>query len=83
MRVTGLILALIGVLAGAVCVVAIVEPSDPNQQAPMANDGHIQRPNMVLPLALCGVAIIVGGAMYMYGGRSYRVTHDAREKNRW
>ena len=81
MRVTGLILALVGLLAGVICVVVIVQPSDPNQQAPLANDGQFHRPNMVLPLALCGVAIVVGGAMYMYGGRSFTVSNDPRVRN--
>jgi hypothetical protein len=81
--VTGLILALVGLLAGVICVAVIVQPTDPNQQAPFTNDGHFQRPNMVLPLALCGVAIVVGAAMYMYGGQSYRVSHDPREKSKW
>ena len=81
MRVTGLILALIGLLAGVICVVVLVQPSDPNQQAPINND-QVQRPNVVLPLALCGVAIVVGGAMYMYGGgRSYNVSNDPRVRN--
>lgn len=81
MRVTGLILALVGVLAGVICVVVIVQPTDPNQQAPLTNDSHLQRPNMILPLALCGVAIVVGAAMYMYGGRSYHVSNDPRVRN--
>ena len=82
MRVTGLILALIGLLAGVICVVVIVEPNQPNQQAPWGNDGQIQRPNMILPLALCGVAIVVGAVMYMYGGRSsYVVSNDPRVRN--
>jgi hypothetical protein len=80
-RVTGLVLALIGLLAGVICVVVLVQPTDPNQQAPITNDRQIQRPNVVLPLALCGVAIVVGGAMYMYGGRSYNVSNDPRVRN--
>jgi hypothetical protein len=81
-RVTGLVLALIGLLAGVICVVVLVQPSDPNQQAPINNTDQVQRPNVVLPLALCGVAIVVGGAMYMYGsGRSYNVSNDPRVRN--
>jgi hypothetical protein len=80
-RVTGLVLALIGLLAGVICVVVVVQPTDPNQQAPITNDGQLQRPNVVIPLALCGLAIVVGGAMYMYGGRSYNVSNDPRVRN--
>ena len=81
MRVTGLVLALVGLLAGVICVAVIVQPTDPNQQAPLTNDRQIQRPSMVLPLALCGAAVVVGAAMYMYGGRSYRVSNDPRVRN--
>jgi hypothetical protein len=82
MRVTGLVLALIGLLAGVICVVVIVQPTHPNQEAPLANDSQIPRPSMILPLALCGVAILVGGAMYMYGGRSsYYISNDPRVRN--
>jgi len=80
-RVTGLILALIGLLAGVICVVVVVQPTDPNQQAPITNDRQLQRPNVVIPLALCGLAIVVGGTMYMYGGRSYQVSNDPRVRN--
>jgi energy-converting hydrogenase Eha subunit A len=81
MRVTGLVLVLVGLLAGVICVVVLVQPSDPNQQAPMTNDGQVQRPTPVLPLALCGLAVVVGGAMYMYGGRSYNVINDPRVRS--
>lgn len=84
MRVTGLILALMGLLAGAISVVVLVQPTHPNQQAPMNNDEQVAavRPWPVLPLALCGVAIVVGGAMYMYGGgRSYHVTNNPNVRN--
>lgn len=82
MRVTGVVLALVGLLAGVICVAVIVQPTDPNQQAPFRNDGQFHRPNMVLPLALCGVAVVVGGLMYMYGGKSsYYVSNDPRVKN--
>jgi len=81
-RVTGIVLILVGLFAGVICVAVIVQPSDPNQQAPFRNDGQSQRPNMVLPLALCGAAILVGGLMYMYGGRSsYYVSNDPRVRN--
>ncbi len=82
MRVTGIVLILVGLLAGVICVVVLVQPSDPNQQAPLTNEGQIQRPSPVLPLALCGVASLVGGAMYMYGGgRSYVESNNPRVRN--
>ena len=81
MRVTGLILALVGLLAGVICVVVLVQPTDPNQQAPITGHDQVQRPSMVVPLVVCGLAILIGGAMYMYGGRSYYVSNDPRVRN--
>jgi hypothetical protein len=80
-KVTGLVLALIGLLAGVICVVVIVQPTDPNQQVPLGHDGNAHQPSVVVPLALCGVAVIVGAAMYMFGGRSYHVNSDPRVRN--
>ena len=80
MKVTGLILALIGLLAGVICVVVLVQPTDPNQQVPAGDAGWGQR-SVAVPLAMCGLAIAVGAAMYMFGGRSYHVSNDPRVRN--
>jgi hypothetical protein len=82
MRVTGIVLLLTGLLAGVICVVVLVQPSDPNQQAPLTNGGHTQQTSPVLPLALCGAAVLVGAIMYMYGGgRSYLESNNPRVRN--
>lgn len=81
MKVTGLILVLIGLLAGVICVVALVQPTDPNQQAPVGDAGQAQRPNVIFPLAMCGLAVVVGGAMWMWGGRSYNISNNPRVRN--
>ena len=81
MRVTGIVLAAIGLIAGIICLVARAPSMDPNQQAPLTNDAQVQRPNVVLPLVVCGVAVLVGCAMYMFGGRSYFISNDPRVRN--
>jgi hypothetical protein len=75
-KVTGLVLVLIGLLAGVICVVVLVQPTDPNQHAPVGDAGQAQRPNVILPLVMCGLAIVVGGAMWMFGGRSYNISNN-------
>lgn len=80
MKATGLILVLIGLLAGVICVVVLVQPTNPNQQAPVGDTGLAQR-GAAVPLAMCGLAIAVGVAMYIFGGRSYRVSNDPRVRN--
>lgn len=80
MKVTGLILVLIGLLAGVICVVVLVQPTDPNQQPGVGDTGWGQR-GVVLPLAMCGLAVAVGAAMYMFGGKSYQVSNDPRVRN--
>ena len=75
MKVTGIILALVGLIAGAIVLFGL---TNPNQEAPLTNDAQVQRPSVVIPLAVCGASILIGGAMYMYGGRSYRVNNNPR-----
>ena len=81
MKVTGLILVLIGLIAGVICVVVLVQPTDPNQQVPVGDGGQAQRPNVVFPLVMCGLAVLVGGAMYMFGGRSYHISNNPNVRN--
>jgi hypothetical protein len=80
-RVTGIILVLIGLVAGAICLVVLNDPANPNREAPLTNDGQVQRPSMVVPLTVCGAAVIIGGAMYMFGGRSYKVSNNPQVRN--
>lgn len=78
MKITGIVLILLGLLAGAVCVVQMVnEP--PSDVTPVGQ--RAERPNMTVPLAVCGVAVVVGGLLIMFGGRSYYVSNDPRVRN--
>ncbi|HEX3151922.1 MAG TPA: hypothetical protein VHR66_27870 [Gemmataceae bacterium] len=82
MKFTGLILALVGLLAGVICVVVLVNPTAPGRDGPAISDTGVERPNMVVPLAVCGACVAVGAAMYMYGGgKSYYVSNDPRVRN--
>ena len=81
MKFTGLILALVGLIAGIVCMVVFVNPTAPSRDAPATNDTTVQRPNMIVPLAVCGACVVIGASMYVYGGRSYFVSNDPRVRN--
>lgn len=81
MKITGIILILIGLAAGTICVVNLAQPTQPDRQMTPAGDDQLARPNMALPLALSGAAIVVGGLMVMYGGRGYAVSADPQVRN--
>lgn len=81
MRITGLILALVGLLGGALCVVQLVMPIGPDRDVPPLMDGQAQRLNLMIPLTICCIAFIVGAAMLALGGRSYFVSNNPRVRN--
>lgn len=81
MKVTGLVLVLIGLLAGVICVVVLVQPTHPNPDTGVADPSQGQRASVILPLAMCGLAIVVGAALWMFGGRSYHVSNNPRVRN--
>jgi hypothetical protein len=77
-KITGIVLILLGLIAGAVVVVQMVNepPADATPAGPRA-----ERPNMTVPLAVCGAAVVVGGLLVMFGGRSYYVSNNPRVRN--
>lgn len=81
MKITGIILILIGLAAGTICVVNLAQPTQPDRQVTPAGDDHLARPNMALPLALCGAAVVIGGLMVLYGGRGYVVSNNPQVRN--
>jgi hypothetical protein len=80
-RITGLILALIGLLAGAICLIPVLQPAHPDRDPTGVHDDQVNRPNMTVPLLICGVAIVVGGAMYAFGGKGYFVSNNPQVRN--
>jgi hypothetical protein len=78
MRVTGIALAVAGLLAAVFCVVVLVQPTDPNQQGP-ADGARFHSGPPTVALIMCLLAIAVGGAMYMWGGRSYHVSNTREQ----
>jgi len=80
-RVTGLILALVGLIAGAICLIPVLQPEHPDRNTTGVHDEQVNRPNMTVPLLICGVAIVVGGAMYAFGGRGYFISDNPQVRN--
>ena len=81
MRLTGFILALIGLIGGVLCVAQLVMPAGPDRDLPPIAGEPGYRLSLMIPLAVCGVAFIVGTMMIMFGGRSYFVSGNPRVRN--
>jgi hypothetical protein len=79
-KVTGIILIVLGLVAGIVCVIQMVPPDAPGADAAVPGAGP-ERPNMTIPLAVCGAAIVIGGLLLMFGGRSYYESDNPRVRN--
>jgi hypothetical protein len=79
-KITGLILALIGLVAIAICMISIVYPTHPGANAGVGSD-QVQRPNMIVPMAISGAAVVIGALMFMFGGKGYFVSNNPRVRN--
>ncbi len=81
MKVTGLILALVGLAGGILCVVALIMPLGPDQHAPPTTGAAAPQLGVVIPLLVCGAAFIIGAALFIFGRRSYFVSNNPRVRN--
>jgi hypothetical protein len=81
MRITGLILALVGLMGVAICVFQMVngDASNSNVTAPPSNAGD--RPSAIVPLVISAIAVFAGGLMFLFGGRGWFVANDPRVRN--
>jgi hypothetical protein len=80
-KITGIILALIGLAGGVFCMVPTILPDGPNHEVPRASEDQVSRPTMIVPLAICGAAVVVGGLMFVYGGKGYYVSNNPNVTN--
>jgi hypothetical protein len=81
MKITGLILAIIGLIAGAIVLSAWIQPTAPDRDAPATATSTGITPNVVFPLIICAAAVIVGGLLVLLGGKGYRVSNNPRVRN--
>ena len=76
MKITGIILAIIGLVGGVFCLVPAILPEGPNREVSSTSQDQVQRPNMIVPLAICGAALVFGGLMFEYGAKGYYVSNN-------
>jgi hypothetical protein len=81
MKVTGLILAFVGLLGGVFCVAQLIMPVGPERDVPPIVGDSVPRLNLMIPLAVCGLAFVIGAMMLIFGGRSYFVSNNPRVRN--
>jgi hypothetical protein len=81
MKLTGLILAFVGLLGGVLCVAQLVMPVGPDRDVPPVTGGTAPQLNLIIPLAVCGLAFVIGAMMLIFGGRSYFVSNNPRVRN--
>jgi hypothetical protein len=75
MKYTGITVFLIGVCILLFCIVASVTTGQP------ASDGLDSRINLFFPVIMGIVALVVGGVMYLYGGRGFISTRNPAIRN--
>jgi hypothetical protein len=80
-KITGIILVVLGLVAGVFCLIQVYNPSNPNTQSSTVGEGNVTKPNMTYPLLLSAGAIVVGGAMFFFGGRGYYISNNPRVRN--
>jgi hypothetical protein len=81
MKITGLILALVGFLGGALCVTQLVLPIGPARDVPAVQGSPDTRIDLMVPLTISAIAFVVGLAMIAFGGRGYSISNNPRVRN--
>lgn len=82
MKITGIILAVLGLIGAVICLVPMVQTNSPNDQVQQSTTEQAKGPgSMLVPLAVCGLVAAAGVAMAIYGGKGYFVSNDPRVRN--
>lgn len=81
MKITGLVLVVLGLVGGLFCLIQVMNPSNPNAETSVVGDDHANKPNMTYPLILSAAAVGVGGALFFFGGRGYFVSNNPQVRN--
>jgi hypothetical protein len=80
-KVTGIILVVLGLVGGIFCAVQLLNPSNPNTETSTVSQQNLDKPNMTIPFIVSAAMIGVGGAMIFFGGRGYYVSNNPRVRN--
>jgi len=78
-KVTGLILALFGLVGGVVLMVSMFQPTHPTTDTGVTEPGA--RLSLLIPLVVCAAAVLIGLLMFIFGGRGYWVINNPRVRN--
>ena len=80
MKITGIVLIVLGIVGGIFCAVQVLDPANPNAQTGTVG-ADADKPNMTIPIVVSLGVIAVGGAMIFFGGRGYYVSNNPRVRN--
>jgi hypothetical protein len=80
-KITGLILALIGLVAIAICTISVVYPTHPDASSGPVGPGQIASPSIIVPMVISTAAVVVGALMFMFGGKGYFISNNPRVRN--
>ena len=72
---------MIGIAIGMFSVVASAALSESPTATTTIEGQSARLPSLIWPLAVAGIAVLVGGAMMAYGGRGYTTTMDPNVRN--
>jgi len=82
MKITGIILALLGFIGAIICLIPMVQTNSPNDGVQQSTTVQSRSPNsMILPLAGSGAVFVAGTLMAIYGGRGYFISNNPRVRN--
>ena len=82
MKITGLILIVLGIIGAAISLIPMVQTNSPNDGVQQSTTEQARRPNsMVVPLAVSGVVSVAGVLMAIYGGKGYFISNNPRVRN--
>jgi hypothetical protein len=73
-RYTGIAIAIIGVAIAVFSGIISLIYGAPSADLPALQAEQQAGPNLTMPLGIAAVAVVVGIALYLFGGRGYAVT---------
>lgn len=79
MRPTGIALAVVGMVIIVFSLISSLAGSGGDAQPRTA--GGFAFPDLTVPMFVAFAAIVIGTAMYLFGGRGYRVTRNPAVRN--
>jgi hypothetical protein len=79
-KITGIVLVVLGLVGVIFCTVQIIDPANPNAQT-TTTGADAAKPNMTIPFLVSALMIGIGGALIFFGGRGYYESYNPRVRN--